>query len=192
MRDSLGPKERIIKKAISLFYTQGVHGTGINQIIDESMVAKASFYHHFKSKDDLVVETIYSFRDIVLERTRKIIIRSNTPEEFIAQWAGVLKRDISSSSYFGCPLANIAFDAPSTGLKMQQDLAGVMDEVIVMISDFFHAMQVKGELPDDIDTLQLAKRFLHMYEGALTMWKITGDPSFVDDLEYLLKMIIAG
>lgn len=50
------PKERIVEKASILFHQQGYNSTGINQIISEANVAKASFYHHFKSKDDLCIE----------------------------------------------------------------------------------------------------------------------------------------
>ncbi|GGF00055.1 TetR/AcrR family transcriptional regulator [Flavobacterium limi] len=50
------PKERILEKASVLFHQQGYNSTGINQIISEANVAKASFYQHFKSKDDLCIE----------------------------------------------------------------------------------------------------------------------------------------
>ena len=47
------PRERILDTATILFHQQGYNSTGINQIISEAKVAKASFYQHFKSKDDL-------------------------------------------------------------------------------------------------------------------------------------------
>ena len=49
------PKERILEKTFALFHKQGYNATGINQIIEEAQVAKASFYYHFKSKEDLCV-----------------------------------------------------------------------------------------------------------------------------------------
>ena len=50
------PKERIVATTFDLFSRQGYNSTGINQIIAEAEVAKASFYQHFKSKEDLCVE----------------------------------------------------------------------------------------------------------------------------------------
>jgi AcrR family transcriptional regulator len=49
------PRERILERASILFHHQGYNSTGINQIISEANVAKASFYQHFKTKDDLCV-----------------------------------------------------------------------------------------------------------------------------------------
>ncbi len=50
------PRERILATASILFHQQGYNSTGINQVINEAKVAKATFYQHFKSKDDLCVE----------------------------------------------------------------------------------------------------------------------------------------
>lgn len=50
-----GARERILRTAFRLFYAHGVRGVGVDTIIAESGVAKATFYRHFPSKDDLAV-----------------------------------------------------------------------------------------------------------------------------------------
>jgi AcrR family transcriptional regulator len=54
MRES-GVKDRILETASRLFYDQGFHMTGINQIIGEADIARASLYHHFPSKTELLL-----------------------------------------------------------------------------------------------------------------------------------------
>ena len=39
-----------------LFARNGIQAVGVDEIIRQAGVAKASFYHHFASKDDLVLE----------------------------------------------------------------------------------------------------------------------------------------
>lgn len=51
-------RERIVETALPLFCAQGFRATGIDKIIAASGVAKASFYRHFPSKDDLVLATL--------------------------------------------------------------------------------------------------------------------------------------
>ncbi|QSB06358.1 TetR/AcrR family transcriptional regulator [Natronoglycomyces albus] len=48
-------RERILDAAFRLFYRHGVRGVGIDRVIAESGVAKATLYKHFASKDDLVL-----------------------------------------------------------------------------------------------------------------------------------------
>jgi AcrR family transcriptional regulator len=48
-------RAHLLETATRLFYAEGVHTVNIDRIIAEAGVAKATFYHHFKSKDDLVV-----------------------------------------------------------------------------------------------------------------------------------------
>jgi len=48
-------KEHIIKTAADLFYTNGYNSTGINEIIKEAGIAKATLYNHFKSKGDVCI-----------------------------------------------------------------------------------------------------------------------------------------
>src|ERR1700738_1909208 len=54
MRES-GVKDRILETASRLFYEKGSHVTGINQIIEEADIARASLYNHFPSKTDLLL-----------------------------------------------------------------------------------------------------------------------------------------
>lgn len=48
-------RDRILAAASRLFYHEGYRAVGIDRIIADSGVAKATFYHHFPSKDDLIV-----------------------------------------------------------------------------------------------------------------------------------------
>jgi AcrR family transcriptional regulator len=48
-------RQRILDAASRLFYAHGTRSVGVDRIIAESGVAKATFYAHFPAKDDLVV-----------------------------------------------------------------------------------------------------------------------------------------
>jgi AcrR family transcriptional regulator len=48
-------RERLLAAAYDLFSRQGVRAVGVDTIIARAGVAKMTFYHHFPSKDDLVL-----------------------------------------------------------------------------------------------------------------------------------------
>lgn len=53
-----GKKHCLIESAFTLFYQNGIHAVGINEIIRVAGVAKKTLYNHFKSKDELILETL--------------------------------------------------------------------------------------------------------------------------------------
>lgn len=52
----LSARDRIVHTAHRLFYSDGIRATGINKVIEESDVTKVTFYRHFPSKNDLILE----------------------------------------------------------------------------------------------------------------------------------------
>lgn len=48
-------KERILAAASDLFLSEGILGSGVDRLVEASDVAKATFYRHFPSKDDVIV-----------------------------------------------------------------------------------------------------------------------------------------
>ncbi len=51
-------KQLILNAALKLFVEQGFHGTPTSRIAKEAGVANGTLFHHFKTKDDLIV-TLY-------------------------------------------------------------------------------------------------------------------------------------
>ncbi|MCP3013864.1 TetR/AcrR family transcriptional regulator [Nocardiopsis dassonvillei] len=47
-------RERILETAARLFYAQGIRAVGVDTVVSEANVAKATLYAHFRSKNDLI------------------------------------------------------------------------------------------------------------------------------------------
>jgi len=54
-------KEAIVSAALKLFLTNGYEGTSVRMILNEADVVTGSFYHFFKTKEDLFEEVINRF-----------------------------------------------------------------------------------------------------------------------------------
>jgi AcrR family transcriptional regulator len=52
---SAGARERILVAAYDLFSRRGLRDVGVDEVITSAGVAKATFYRHFPSKDDLAL-----------------------------------------------------------------------------------------------------------------------------------------
>jgi AcrR family transcriptional regulator len=87
---NLDARERIGRTAYELFRAQGFSAVGVDRIVAESNVAKTTLYHHFRSKDELLIA--------VLERHEEV-------------WTGWLEREAEAAH--GPPGASLValFDA---------------------------------------------------------------------------------
>lgn len=73
--------DKIVDTAEKLFYQQGYNNTGINQIIEESGIAKASLYKHFESKTDLLVAYLERFHERWFERLSARVNQVTDPKD---------------------------------------------------------------------------------------------------------------
>ena len=51
-------RQQLLETALKLFYSKGVQAVGINEVLKESGIAKKTLYHHFSSKEDLVLASL--------------------------------------------------------------------------------------------------------------------------------------
>lgn len=104
MKLKVPPKEKIAATAFRLFDAQGVHLTGINQIIDESDVAKKTFYNHYPSKDDLIVDYFEEKDRIWFGRLEKHVnAPERSPKDRLLGIFDYLEEWFSEADYCGCP-----------------------------------------------------------------------------------------
>ena len=111
-------RERLLAAANELFYNEGVHTVGIDRIIEQAGVAKASLYNTFGSKDELV--RAYLVQQSQLQRTTAASLGKATPREMllaIFDNVGELGLD---PSYRGCPFVNAAAEYPDPAHPVRQ------------------------------------------------------------------------
>src|SRR3982751_3563085 len=46
-------RTRLLNTATRIFYAEGIHSVGVDRIIAEAKVTRATFYRHFPGKEDL-------------------------------------------------------------------------------------------------------------------------------------------
>jgi AcrR family transcriptional regulator len=103
-------RRRLLDTATQLFYEGGIHAVGIDRIIAEAGVAKATFYNHFPSKDDLVVA--YIEEQDRLGRAAVAALPKRPAREMIAAIIGRIGDAAVAGGYRGCPFLNAAAEYP--------------------------------------------------------------------------------
>ncbi|MFC6357277.1 TetR/AcrR family transcriptional regulator [Luethyella okanaganae] len=99
-------KVRILATADALFYHEGVHTVGVDRIISEASVTKATFYKYFRSKDTLIVAYLRGRDKRIRLVLHDIETRFDTPERRLKELAREIAEEVIRPDFRGCPFIN--------------------------------------------------------------------------------------
>lgn len=185
-------RSRILERAVDLFYVQGVHATGINQIIREAEVAKDTLYRFFPSKDQLIQEALSIWgRKLGVLWERKL--RNQEDAAGLFRSLSKLERDSLRKipGYNGCPVATMMMEmGRMESEEMKKVAAAIETRWVGFLETEFGKFQRQGTLRSDLDANHLARQCLMIYQGALAMWRISGDAGYLNQMEEALLALI--
>ena len=101
-------KLRILQTAALLFAERGYEMVGINELIEKSGVAKATFYQHFRSKEKLCVEWLKQEAAESEQAARELLDSSHDPLDKVAIKFDRVGDYLRSSDFRGCAFSNTA------------------------------------------------------------------------------------
>lgn len=106
------PRERLLTAADRLFYEEGVCSVGVDRILRDADVARASLYTTYGSKDDLVRAYLQG-RSEGWQRTVAEVLpeRWETPRDRILGVYALLTEWFAAPGYHGCPFINASAEA---------------------------------------------------------------------------------
>ncbi|MCF2442737.1 TetR/AcrR family transcriptional regulator [Dyadobacter sp. CY345] len=178
------PKERILETALHLFHKQGYRATGINQIISDAGVAKASLYFHYKSKEELGIEYLNARQDVWFSQLKLFTDESKKPKKKILAAFDFLVFMNEKENFRGCSFLNMLSEIQPDDNKL---LASIQQHKI-QLREFFQEILME-EKADHTDIIYL------LFESAMTesqlfkdQWPVEKAKQVVSDL-FKLKYI---
>jgi AcrR family transcriptional regulator len=102
-KSSAGPRARLLEAADKLFYEEGIHTVGIDRLLEEAGVAKASLYSTFGSKDALIGEYLAARLARRRERILGALAVHDSARARILAVFDVLTQRVAEKEFRGCP-----------------------------------------------------------------------------------------
>ena len=163
----LSPKERVLKTASDLFYRQGYHETGINQIIKEAEVSKATFYSHFPSKEELAVAYMQSQDALQMAGIKEMIRKETTPyNRFMAVIKG-LGDWILSTDFRGCEFLNMASEIINPDHPIRKEVKYHMDGFRSILRDTTQDLIKSDSKYANLDVQEVTDGYFIIVNGAI-------------------------
>ncbi|WP_166907990.1 TetR/AcrR family transcriptional regulator [Mycobacterium sp. DL440] len=114
------PAQRLLNTAAELFANQGIRAVGIDQILREAGVAKASLYSSYGSKDALVMAYLTDLDHADRNRWEQAVAGIDDPVRRILMFFDLASGSATRRNYRGCLYANAATEYPSAELEPVQ------------------------------------------------------------------------
>ena len=162
-------RDRLVAKAIDLFYANGFQAVGLDRVIAETGVTKTTFYRHFESKDDLVIEAIRQRDAWESTAWRRAIVSRAGPDpvrQLLAMF-DVLDEWFNHPDFGGCIFINAAAEFPDPKDPVHKVAAEYKRRSRDAVRD-----QAKLAGADDPD--QFADLYTAILEGTLVLRQVHG------------------
>lgn len=171
------PKERILEKASILFHQQGYNSTGINQIISEANVAKASFYQHFKSKDNLCVEFLNRRHDYWFGEFLNYISKSEKLKSKVISAFDFLIYMNEKENFRGCSFLNIL-----------SEISNDQENILLVIQA--HKNDLRNYFQQLLDNQLLATHVYLLFESSIIESQLFKSNEIIENSKSIINNLI--
>jgi AcrR family transcriptional regulator len=162
-------RERILDTAFRLFYARGLRAVGVDTIIAESGVAKATFYKHFPAKDDLIVAYLDKVDAVWTGQLRTAAEAAGPdPADQLVGLFDALRTACRRDGYRGCAFINAAAEA-EPGSAVHDRTVAHKQAVLAWMRDL--ARRAGAADPD-----RLARTLSLLLDGGLASGALDADP----------------
>ena len=153
----------IIQTASFLFYKNGYNSTGINEIISESGIAKATLYNHFRSKEDICLAYLEFKNETFQKDIREFCTSKPKGDKQLLALFDYLTLFFKDKDFNGCWCIKTVTEIPKEDEKIRSEIQSQKNELI----DFIRALITSNEITTNDEAKSLAYQIYLLYECAV-------------------------
>jgi AcrR family transcriptional regulator len=177
-------RQRILDTAFRLFYAHGIRAVGIDRIIAESEVAKATFYKHFPAKDDLVIAYLDKVDGVWGEQLRSAAEAAGPdPAAQLVGMFDALATACRREGYRGCAFINAAAES-RPGSPVHERTLAHKTAVRAWVRDLAARAGAK-------DPAMVARALTLLLDGGLASGSLDGEPDAPAVAKHSARTIVA-
>lgn len=158
--------DRILDIAGALFYREGIRAVGIDRIILEADIAKATLYRHFRSKEDLVLAYLQDRHMLVMQGLEEAASLYADPRDQLAEIFERLHQKAANPEFRGC-----AFGLAVAEHGESERIVGIARMHKTAVADLLNRIARAAAI---IDADRIGGHLALLYDGALARRAIYG------------------
>jgi TetR/AcrR family transcriptional regulator, lmrAB and yxaGH operons repressor len=164
-------RDNLINAMTDALQRKGLHGVGLNELLDIAGAPKGSLYHHFPGgKSELAVAAIERISERIDSLFSQLFSHQPDPLNAMHSWLQAALQQLESSGFErGCPLATIALESGPEDVEIRAALQRSFTAVRQALSVQLQAYGYPREQAEN-----LAALFVAIYEGGLLQARVAG------------------
>ena len=188
---SLQPRERILETASRLFFQQGYRATGINQVIQEAGVAKATFYSHFPTKDALCLAALQARNRLERAEVEAFVDLQTDPRARLLAVIDAIGHWLEANRLRGCQFLNMVSEVPDPSSDLRREGIRHYEGLRLLIRRLAEDLAAaEPERNGGLDPAALADEYLLTLTGAIALTEIYHDITPVSRARRLVEKMI--
>ena len=157
-------RQTIVDTASRLFYANGYNRTGINEIIKEAGIAKATLYSHFPAKEDICIAYLQSKNTQFLDEISQYCQSKPEGQQRVLAIFDFLQVFFQQREFNGCWCINTVSEVPLETERIHREIRGQKQGLIDFISALI-SENIEGVT--EARSAALGKQLYLLYEGAV-------------------------
>ena len=180
-------QENILRTASTLFYQNGYNRTGINEIIREAGIAKATLYHHYKSKEDIFIAYLRSQHTQFDRDIQRFVMNYPVGPERLTALFDYLLQFYSSAEFNGCWCINSIAEVSRDNQRVYGEIQRQKNDLIQFIKSLI--LETKATI-SEIEAKALARQIYVLYEGAVAESNLQKEKWPIESARSLCQQIV--
>ncbi len=170
----------IAEKAARLFNMRGYFGTSMSDLLEATGLQKGGLYNHFASKEALALAAFDFALDKFRQRYAEAAQGQTSALACLRAISAVMLRNYADPVVEGgCIVFNTALEADDAQPALKARAQAAMRDLLRFIALQVRRGQRNGEISADVDPQSVATILISIYEGALGLSKLFGDPTHI-------------
>ena len=163
-------RQQLVDTAIDLFNAHGFHGVGIDRIAEAAHVSKKTMYHHFRSKEELILAALRHHDGLFRNNFMKAVEAAGaTPRERLLAIFDVAQAWFSDNKFYGCMFINAVGEYSDPETPIRDACKDFKRQLLAFIVEL--ASEAEVENPGE-----LAATLAILLEGAIVTAQVSGRP----------------
>jgi TetR/AcrR family transcriptional repressor of nem operon len=167
-------RNRLLSAGGQFVHRMGFNATGVQDIVRAADVPKGSFYSYFDSKEAFAAEVLEAHWESVERRYGSVMYDARVePLSRIEQFFSLLAEDHAAHEFrLGCLIGNLSLELANTSSEVRNTLKRILARWEESIVTCLAEARLRGELPADRDSTEIAAIIVETWEGAILRCKV--------------------